>query len=71
MDQAIEAKEAPLTTAMAAAFLRQTKELLVATETGAGFAKHYFDALQRDPDVVLAHGAVARFFNGRPPPPKI
>jgi hypothetical protein len=70
MDQAIEAKEAPLTAATAAAFLRQTKELLVATETGAGFAKHYFDALQRDPDVVLAHGAVARFFNGRPPPPK-
>jgi hypothetical protein len=70
MDQAIEAKEAPLTAATAAAFLRQTKELLVATETGAGFAKHYFDALQRDPDVVLAHGAVACFFNGRPPPPK-
>jgi hypothetical protein len=32
----------------------------VATESGDGFSKHYFDALQSDPGVVLAHGTVAK-----------
>jgi hypothetical protein len=39
--------------------------LLVASETGEGFAKHYDDALQRDPDVVLAHAAVAKCLGHR------
>ena len=38
--------------------------LLAASETGDGFSKHYFDALQRDPDVVLAHGQAARHCAG-------
>jgi hypothetical protein len=70
MDQALEAKRQPLTPADTAAFFQQTKELLIASEAGEGFAKHYFDALQRDPDVVLAHAAAAKFFNGRSAPPK-
>ena len=40
-------------------------ELLVASETGEGFARHYFDALQRDPDVVMAHAAAAKWFRLR------
>lgn len=70
MDQALEAKRQPLTPADVAAFFQRTKELLIASEVGEGFAKHYFDALQRDPDVVMAHAAAARFFNGRSTPPK-
>lgn len=35
-------------------------ELLVTDEAGAGFGKHYFDALQRDPDVVMAYAEVAK-----------
>ena len=34
--------------------------LLKPSEEGAGFGKHYYDALQRDPDVVLAHAAVKK-----------
>jgi hypothetical protein len=66
MDEALEAKE-PLTTAIADALIKQAGQLLVATEAGEGFSRHYFDALQRDPDVVLAHAEAARFFNPRKP----
>jgi len=64
MDVALDEKE-PLTTAGVAALGRQTRKLLVATETGDGFPKHYYDALQRDPDVVLAHANVMKALNGR------
>jgi hypothetical protein len=64
MDEALEAK-APWTDASADALIKQTSQLLVATEVGEGFSRHYFDALQRDPDVVLAHAEAAKFFNPR------
>ena len=44
------------------AFIKTARALLVATDTGHGFSKHYYEALQRDPDVVMAHGAVAKVF---------
>jgi hypothetical protein len=62
MDQAIDSKRKPLTDADAEALTKQARELLVATEEGEGFPKHYYDALQRDPDVVMAHAAAAKFF---------
>jgi hypothetical protein len=67
MDEALEEKE-PLTKEGAEALVSQTRLLLVASETGDGFASHYFDALQRDPDVVLAHARAAKLFNKRRPP---
>jgi len=59
MDEVLDEKE-PLTAAGVDALVNQTRLLLVATEDGEGFSKHYFDALQRDPDVVLAHAEVAK-----------
>jgi hypothetical protein len=41
-------------------FVAQAWELLAPNETGTGFAKRYFEALQRDPDVVLAHGRMRK-----------
>jgi hypothetical protein len=41
-------------------FVAQAWELLAPNETGTGFAKRYFEALQRDPDVVLAHGQMRK-----------
>lgn len=67
MDQAIDSKRNPLTPADADALVRQTRLLLVASEEGEGFPKHYFDALQRDPDVVLAHAQAAKYFTNRKP----
>jgi hypothetical protein len=57
VDEALEEK-APLTTPIAEALIHQTKALLVASEEGEGFSRHYFDALQGEPDVVMAHAAV-------------
>jgi hypothetical protein len=34
------------------------RTLLTPSEAGEGFGRRYYDALQRDPDVVLAHASV-------------
>ena len=67
MDEALDAKE-PLTDADAELLMKPTRVLLVASEEGKGFPRHYFDALQRDPDVVLAHAQAARFLHPRKRP---
>jgi len=41
-------------------FVAQATELLAPNENGTGFAKRYFEALQRDPDVVLAHARMRK-----------
>ena len=66
LDEALDAKaKTPLTAETAATLVKRTGEMLVASETGEGFARHYFDALQRDPDVVMAHAAAAQIFRPR------
>ena len=64
IDETLDRKE-PLTSADVDAVMQQTRQLLVASEAGEGFARHYFDALQRDPDVVMAHAEVTRQWNRR------
>ncbi len=59
IDEALDAKE-PLTIPGVDALVKQASRLLVASENGSGFAKDYFEALQRDPDVVMAHAEVTR-----------
>lgn len=66
LDAVLDAKaKMPLTAELAAALVQRTAALLVAAEAGEGFARHYFDALQRDPDVVMAHAAAAKWFRPR------
>jgi len=43
------------------------RKLFAPTETGDGFQKQYFDAIQRDPAVVMEHVELARLFNNEPP----
>ncbi|HVU08489.1 MAG TPA: hypothetical protein VHG89_08100 [Verrucomicrobiae bacterium] len=62
MDEALDEKE-PLTAAVADALVKEAANLLVATENGDGFSTHYFDALQRDPDVIFAHASAAKLLN--------
>lgn len=64
MDEALGDKE-PLTAALADALLKQTRVLLTPAENSEGFARHYFDALQRDPDVVMAHGELMKTLGRR------
>jgi hypothetical protein len=64
MDEALDQEE-PLTKADVDALEKQVRSVLVVSETGDGTSKHYFDALQRDPDVVLAHAAVTKVLGSR------
>ena len=64
MDETLDAKE-PLTLAAAAALEKQVRQLVVASERGQGFSKHYFEALQRDPDVIFAQAEVSKLFEPR------
>ena len=66
MDEALDAEE-PLTLAKVDALAQQSKLMLVASETGEGFSGHYHEAMQRDPDVVLAHSEVVKFLKPRKP----
>lgn len=59
MDETLDAKE-PLTVAVVDELFLRAKTLLVPTEGGEGFSQHYDEALQRDPDVVFAHAAMAK-----------
>jgi len=59
MDEALDAEE-PLTPDKVDALVRQSDLLLVVQESSEGFSGHYYQALQRDPDVVLAHAEVVK-----------
>ena len=43
------------------------RKLFAPTETGDGFQKQYYDAIQKDPAVVMEHAELARLFNNEPP----
>jgi len=60
IDEALDAKTAPVTDRTAAAFVERARSLLTPDEAGAGFSSHYHTAMQRDPDVILAHAGMVR-----------
>jgi hypothetical protein len=62
IDEALDSKE-PLTAAAVDAAIKQANSLLAPSESGEGFSHHYFDALQRDPDVVIAHADVMKLIS--------
>jgi hypothetical protein len=64
MDEALDAEE-PLTPDKVDTLVRQSDLLLVVQESSDGFSGHYYQALQRDPDVVLAHAEVAKLRKSR------
>lgn len=59
IDEALDADE-PASPSDAKRFISQAKSLITPAENGRGFEKRYFEALQRDPDVVLAHAATSK-----------
>jgi hypothetical protein len=59
MDEALDGKE-PVTAERVKQFATQTRSLLKASEEGQGFERSYYEALQREPDVVLAHAEVTK-----------
>lgn len=59
IDEALDA-EIPPDGLEAERLIAQARDLVAPREAGTGFAKRYFDALQRDPDVVLAHAKMRK-----------
>lgn len=59
IDETIDT-DSPATDADAAALINEVEKLLTASENGEGFHRRYYDALQRQPAVVMAHADVRR-----------
>lgn len=57
LDELAESKEAAAGEAIQELIV-SIRTLLTPSEVGEGFGRQYYDALQRDPDVVLAHATV-------------
>jgi hypothetical protein len=62
IDEMLDADE-PATEDDADALLAQARALLKPSESGGGFGQKYFAAIQRSPDVVLAHREVTRLLS--------
>jgi hypothetical protein len=54
IDELLDADE-PASPRQAERYLTKARALLTPAEHGQGFERRYFEALQRDPNVVLAH----------------
>jgi hypothetical protein len=61
IDETLAADE-PATPADADRLIAQARTLVAPNEESAGFARKYFEAMQRDPNVVLAHRDMIRAF---------
>jgi hypothetical protein len=59
IDETLDAHEPP-NGFDAERLILQARELLTPNEMGRGFERRYFEALQRDPDVVLAHASTRK-----------
>jgi hypothetical protein len=67
IDEAVDSKKKTPTKAESDAFFQHVQLLLTPTEEGEGFGRHYFDALQRDPEVVLNHAAISKLWKREKP----
>ena len=66
IDETLTAKE-PITPEYTSGAISLARKMFVPTESGDAFQKKYFDAIQRDPVVVIDHAELARLFNNEPP----
>lgn len=63
------AGEVPITAEDTSSAIGTARKLFVPSESGDAFQKRYFDAIQRDPAVVMEHAELARLFNSEPAEP--
>lgn len=63
-DELLERKEPPMTDEEAEAIVAASRKLVAPSETAEGFGRRYFDAMQRDAGIVLAHRDMLRIFEG-------
>ena len=60
IDEMLDADEPPATAGDAKALVAQTRALVTPSATGTEFQRKYYAAIQREPDVVLAHRGVTK-----------
>ena len=60
------AGETPITAEDLRSAVGMARKMFVPSESGDAFQKRYFDAIQRDPAVVMEHAELARLFNSEP-----
>ena len=60
IDEQMEDTENILTAESAKVLLDQAKTLLTPSETGDGFARAYFEAIQRNPEIAMMQGQVRK-----------
>src|SRR5436190_6995271 len=63
VDETLDSKE-PITVEDADRLIARARELVSPSEAGTGFARRYFESMQRDPGVVLAHRDMMQVFAG-------
>jgi hypothetical protein len=63
IDEALAAKDPSATDADLEHMLSEAHALLIPDEGGSGFARRYFEVLQRDPNAVLAHRDMLKLMN--------
>ncbi|HYM02921.1 MAG TPA: hypothetical protein VET85_08235, partial [Stellaceae bacterium] len=62
-DETLDGKE-PAAPADADRLLAQARDLVAPAGNGGEFRRHYLEALQRDPNVVVAHSAAMKLLAG-------
>jgi hypothetical protein len=63
IDEALVAKDPPAADADLERLITQARALLMPAEAGNGFARRYFEVMQRDPGAVLAHRDMIKLMN--------
>jgi hypothetical protein len=63
IDERLDEKARPVTGQEVGEFVTQARALLAPQETGLGFGLHYHNAMQRDPDVILAHAGMVKLLH--------
>jgi hypothetical protein len=62
IDERMDAR-VPATQREVVQLVREARQLITPSETGSGFERRYFEAIQRDPNVVLTHSEVSKAIN--------
>ncbi|MDX6713043.1 MAG: hypothetical protein QOH96_4059 [Blastocatellia bacterium] len=65
VDEMLDMDE-PITESDGTALLDEVRQLLKPTEEGTGFGKKYYDAMQDDPNIVLAHADIVKLLATKP-----
>lgn len=68
IDETLSAEE-PVTTDYTTGAISLARKMFVPTQSGDAFQKKYYDAIQRDPAVVIDHAELARIFANEAPEP--